>query len=84
MARRQVRRRDEVCQNCGEDGQDGRLEVHHIVPFRLFDQSNETGKRDAHALENLVLLCRPCHMEAEHGDLEFESGVEPPDDIERP
>jgi 5-methylcytosine-specific restriction endonuclease McrA/transposase-like protein len=81
MARQRVKQRDGVCQNCGTDGSEDRLEVHHIVPLRLFDQSEEAEKRDAHDLSNLVLLCRPCHMEAEHGDLEFESGIHPPDGV---
>lgn len=55
--RRKARRRDGgICQECGGTGTD----VHHIRPFRLFDDY-----REANALENLVLLCRPCHRRAD-------------------
>lgn len=80
MARRKARRRDEVCQNCGAGDETARLEVHHIIPPRLFEQSDIAEKNDAHDLSNLVTLCRACHMEAEHGDLSFESGIDSPDD----
>lgn len=44
-----------ICNDCGERGQ----EVHHIVPLTLdnFDDSNIRIGED-----NLVLLCRSCHM----------------------
>lgn len=80
MARRKARRRNEVCQNCGAGDETARLEVHHIIPLRLFEQSDIAEKNDAHDLSNLVTLCRACHMEAEHGDLSFESGIDSPDD----
>lgn len=80
MARRKARRRDEVCQNCGAGDETARLEVHHVIPLRLFEQSDIAEKNDAHDLSNLVTLCRACHMEAEHGDLSFESGIDSPDD----
>lgn len=51
--KRDVRRRDGCCRSCGHVG---RLDVHHIVPFRMFDDH-----RDANQLDNLVALCRPCH-----------------------
>lgn len=78
-ARRRVRERDGVCQHCGGDGSDRQLDVHHIVPFRLFDQADDVPKSRAHDLGNLVLLCRPCHQKAEHDDIEFDSSVEPPE-----
>jgi 5-methylcytosine-specific restriction endonuclease McrA/predicted DNA-binding protein YlxM (UPF0122 family) len=82
MARKKVLQRDEVCQNCGADSEAARLEVHHIVPLRLFERSEVAERGDAHAMSNLVLLCRSCHMKAEHGDLNFDSGIDVPEDTE--
>lgn len=71
-ARREVRERDEVCQLFGEDGTDGFLDVHHITPVREFRNDPDSELRDAHTHDNLVLLCRPCHMSVEHGDVDLE------------
>jgi 5-methylcytosine-specific restriction endonuclease McrA len=60
-----TRKRDGYrCQHCGKtQKQNGRsLDVHHIRPFRLFD--NYT---DANELDNLISLCMSCHGKAEHG-----------------
>lgn len=81
-AREWVRERDEVCQHCGHDGSEDRLEVHHIVPMRAFHDVEEASLRTAHDESNLVLLCRPCHVRAEWGDIEFESGIDPPTERE--
>ena len=78
-ARERVRERDEGCQHCGCEGGDRQLDVHHILPFRLFEQAAGTPTRKAHELGNLVLLCRPCHRRAERGEIEFESSLEPPE-----
>lgn len=66
--RRAARERDEYeCAACGMtegehlDEYGWQLEVHHIVPFRKFDDSGE-----ANALENLVTLCREHHRKYEH------------------
>ena len=77
-ARRQVRERDEVCQYCGEEESGRNLDVHHIIPLRAFRKSSEHELSDGHALENLVLLCRQCHVLSEYGDIGFESGIEAP------
>ena len=74
IARDRVRERDEVCQQCEHDGSDDQLEVHHIIPVRLFRESPHVRLEDAHALENLVLLCGPCHRRADYGLL----GLDPP------
>lgn len=43
-----------TCQHCGIQGK--RLDVHHKIPFLIsFDNS----------LNNLITLCRPCHMKEE-------------------
>ncbi len=56
-----VRERDRDCRNCGKSpAENGRaLDVHHIQPFRFSGD---------HSLDNLVALCRSCHMRADdHG-----------------
>jgi len=56
-----IRLRDGVCRHCGKTpASNGRaLDVHHIEPFRF--------SRD-HSDDNLVALCRSCHMRApDHG-----------------
>lgn len=45
------------CRNCGANGD---LEVHHIIPFRRFDDADA-----ANDPENLVALCPRCHKLAE-------------------
>lgn len=57
--RRKARDRDNYeCQNCGiteeELGQE--MDVHHITPFREFDDYEEANK-----LENLICYCQDCH-----------------------
>lgn len=57
---RQARKRDDhTCQGCGVHQNEitYTLEVHHKKPVRLFDNPN-----DANSLDNLVTLCRPCHV----------------------
>jgi len=39
-------------------------DVHHIKPFRTFDEPTE-----AHDLDNLIALCRSCHRNAEEGNI---------------
>jgi len=45
------------CEACGDNSD---LEVHHIIKRRVFE--DETT---AHALENLCVLCQPCHRRLE-------------------
>src|SRR5579864_800657 len=57
----EIRLRDLVCQGCGKSPeQNGRaLDVHHLQPFRFSGDNSP---------ENLVALCRSCHMRADdHG-----------------
>lgn len=59
-----ARNRDNhLCQNCGKAQKVAgkKLDVHHIVPFRLFDDYVE-----ANQLENLIVLCNICHKIVEH------------------
>jgi len=62
--RKRARERDEVCQHpdCERiESQNGmKLDVHHIVPFRLWD-----NKEKANSLDNLITLCRSHHTEIE-------------------
>lgn len=57
-------RDDEKCQVCGKE--QGIIDVHHIRPVRKFDDPN-----DAHTLDNVVCLCRSCHMGVDHGNKEL-------------
>jgi 5-methylcytosine-specific restriction endonuclease McrA len=61
LLKERVRFRDRVCRRCGKTPeQNGRaLDVHHIKPYRFSGD---------HSLDNLVALCRSCHMRADdHG-----------------
>lgn len=58
-----VRERDGECVLCGSDGGPRALDVHHIIPIREYDEPEE-----ANVMENLVSLCRSCHMKVEWGD----------------
>lgn len=67
--RREVLDRDDYrCQKCGvtsiELGQNP--DVHHIKPVRTFDNPQE-----AHSVNNLISLCKSCHMQVEHGNMEL-------------
>jgi 5-methylcytosine-specific restriction endonuclease McrA len=66
--RRKALERDHYqCQDCGRTAGEERTEygiglaVHHIRPFRLFDDY-----REANRLDNLVTLCLSCHTKREH------------------
>jgi len=67
--RRALRRDDSECVVCGISNKEHRerfargLEVHHIVPVRVFD-SWDLSIADAHSLRNLVTLCRTHHPDA--------------------
>lgn len=58
--RRKARERDHyTCQDCGitEDEYGRELSVHHIIPFRQFENYQEANR-----LDNLITLCEsPCH-----------------------
>lgn len=52
--RRAVLKRDNYeCQQCGSTGD---LHVHHKIPFRMFDDTDEANHES-----NLITLCPPCH-----------------------
>ncbi len=52
---RAVKERDQACVNCGDEGTD----VDHIVPVRAGGQTT---------LDNLQLLCGPCHTDKSRQD----------------
>jgi len=59
----EIRERDDYeCQDCGLEQEDAKraLSVHHIVPLRDFDD-----RQESHDPENLITLCRRCHMKRE-------------------
>ncbi|MFB6198761.1 MAG: NUMOD3 domain-containing DNA-binding protein [Halobacteriaceae archaeon] len=74
-SRGQVRIRDEFCQVCGHDGSERILDVHHIVPIRLFEEDEYLTANDAHETGNLVLVCRTCHWDAETGNLRIKPDI---------
>lgn len=76
VIRERIRERDRVCQNCGEDGSNLRLEVHHITPLRFFRESENHSLEDGNEHSNLVLLCKRCHGLAEHGSIQVGSSVD--------
>lgn len=62
-----ARRRDDYgCKHCGMTAEEHKtkwgslLEVHHIIPFYEF-----TDHKKANRLDNLVTLCKSCHMAAD-------------------
>jgi len=67
--RRAIRRDSHECTKCGMSQEKHRLEtgrgldVHHIVPLRRFVE-HDVPVTDAHALRNLVTVCRDCHPDA--------------------
>jgi len=57
--RREILNRDSfTCQICGSTYN---LVVHHITPFREFNDESEANK-----LSNLITLCQSCHMRLEN------------------
>lgn len=73
LQRAKARERDgHTCQKCGVmwDELEQGLDVHHIRPFRVFLLENngdvESASVEANRLDNLVCLCRPCHISAEY------------------
>lgn len=64
--KRRVQRRDKcTCQHCAkkqEEYPDLLFDVHHIIPYRLFDGDYKRANR----LTNLVFICRDCHAKADN------------------
>lgn len=73
--RRAALERDEYqCQICGTDREAlGRNpDVHHIVPVRVFQESSDHDRTDAHRMDNVITLCVTCHRRADHGRIATE------------
>ncbi|MEF8784458.1 MAG: HNH endonuclease [Haloarculaceae archaeon] len=73
--RREALERDgHECVLCGATKADiGRNpDVHHIVPVRVFAESDGCEKTDAHRLDNVISLCLPCHRKADFGQVSKE------------
>lgn len=65
--RAKARERDnQTCQNCGSA--DSELDVHHIIPFREFDDYERANR-----LQNLITLCDSCHSNVEWGNISVQS-----------
>ena len=61
--RRAALKRDEhICQGCGVSAQQvkGGLHVHHVVPFKMFQDQDQANR-----LDNLLSLCPSCHKRAD-------------------
>lgn len=72
--RRQALERDrKQCRRC--DSPDQKLEVHHIIPVRVFRASDSYMVEHAHFLANVVTLCISCHRDIQ---------TKLPDDMEVP
>lgn len=66
--RRKARERDNyTCQECGTSENGRKHDVHHKISLNNFDNPKEGNK-----LENLITLCRSCHMKVER---EIENGI---------
>jgi 5-methylcytosine-specific restriction endonuclease McrA len=65
--RSKARKRDNhECQHCGSS--DSELDVHHIIPFREFDDYERANR-----LQNLITLCDSCHSNVEWGNITIQS-----------
>ena len=63
--RQKVIQRDEVCQNCGTEHEDGAgFTIHHT-------SYDNWGYGNYDEMEDLVLLCRGCHLHADHSHVPF-------------
>ena len=52
--KQKVKKRDAVCQICGEIGTNGHLEIHHIFPVAKY-------KSLALDCGNMIAICQSCH-----------------------
>ena len=48
------------CAMCGSTSEERRIDVHHVIPYRCFDND-----KDANHPDNLICLCLKCHMKAD-------------------
>lgn len=65
--RKEARKRDnDTCQYCGTKQTERKLDVHHIIPFRVFEL---VRYKEANNLSNLISLCMSCHRRVEKGSV---------------
>jgi hypothetical protein len=67
---RKARERDSYkCRHCGKSEKKigRRMDVHHIIPFRMFRyiRHQNDNYKEANHLSNLICLCQQCHKKAE-------------------
>jgi hypothetical protein len=77
--KQKVRKRDDyACQICGRDKDDlgKHPSVHHIIPVRWFVESDKFRKRDAHYIENGVLLCPSHHSAVEYNKINLNHRID--------
>lgn len=69
VRQRALERDDYTCVLCSKTKAEiGRNpDVHHIVPVRVFIESDEYAREDAHVLTNVITLCIDCHRKADFG-----------------
>lgn len=60
LKRRILMRDGYRCRACGTGGDESKLHVHHIQPFKTFEDPDK-----ANAPSNLITLCPSCHQQAE-------------------
>ena len=61
--KRKIVERDSVCFVCGIPYVPFEHDAHHIIPFK--------DKEKRLLMENLILLCKPCHRKIHSGKIEF-------------
>ena len=72
MREKALKRAKYECEHCSKTKEEnGRsLSVHHITPRKLFLEDDNMSVEMSNVLCNLVVLCRSCHMKAEHRAIE--------------
>jgi len=56
--KKKIKERDNfTCQDCGKKEDKEYLQVHHIIPYKIFQDNSE---------DNLITLCPKCHMKQEY------------------
>ncbi len=69
LKRRILMRDGYRCRVCGTSGDESKLHVHHIQPFKAFEDADK-----ANAPSNLITLCPSCHQQAE-SSIRIRSGL---------
>ena len=69
LKRRILMRDGYRCRVCGTSGDETKLHVHHIQPFKFFEDAEK-----ANAPANLITLCPSCHQQAE-ANVRLRSGL---------